>query len=123
MNATAPMRIQRKRTAGWRMPEGAQYVGRPSIFGNPFPVETYGHHAATEHFRRWITGRMPSEEESQLSRCDPGAQYGVSLHHVRIELLRDLPSLRGKTLVCWCRAGRPCHADVLIELANEEPQP
>jgi hypothetical protein len=29
-------RIQRKRTKGWRMPEGAVYVGRPSRWGNPF---------------------------------------------------------------------------------------
>lgn len=31
-----PLRIQRKRTKGWRMPEGAVYVGRPSLFGNPW---------------------------------------------------------------------------------------
>jgi hypothetical protein len=34
----APLRIQRKRTKGWRMPEGAVYVGRPSRWGNPFKV-------------------------------------------------------------------------------------
>ena len=33
-----PKRIQRRRTKGWRMPEGAVYVGRPTIFGNPFRV-------------------------------------------------------------------------------------
>lgn len=32
----APERIQRARTKGWRMPEGAVYVGRPTIYGNPF---------------------------------------------------------------------------------------
>lgn len=32
----APARIQRRRTTGWRMPEGAVYVGRPSKWGNPF---------------------------------------------------------------------------------------
>lgn len=31
-----PKRIQRKRTKGWRMPEGAFYVGRPSKWGNPY---------------------------------------------------------------------------------------
>lgn len=35
---TAPKRIQRKRTAGWRMPEGAVYVGRPTRWGNPFAL-------------------------------------------------------------------------------------
>ena len=35
---TAPKRIQRKRTKGWRMPEGAVYVGRGTKWGNPYPV-------------------------------------------------------------------------------------
>lgn len=34
-----PKRIQRKRTKGWRMPEGAVSVCRPSIWGNPFTVQ------------------------------------------------------------------------------------
>lgn len=33
-----PKRIQRKRSKGWRMPEGAVYVGRPTKWGNPFCV-------------------------------------------------------------------------------------
>jgi hypothetical protein len=33
---TAPQRIQRRRETGWRMPEGAIYVGRPTRWGNPF---------------------------------------------------------------------------------------
>lgn len=34
-----PKRIQRQRTKGWRMPEGAIYVGRPSPWGNPWPID------------------------------------------------------------------------------------
>jgi hypothetical protein len=30
----------------------------------------------------------------------------------------DLVQLRGKNLACYCRIGQPCHADVLLELAN-----
>lgn len=33
-------RIQRRRSLGWRMPEGAVYVGRPSKWGNPFRYRT-----------------------------------------------------------------------------------
>lgn len=33
-----PKRIQRQRKKGWRMPEGAVYVGRPSKWGNPFKI-------------------------------------------------------------------------------------
>ncbi|WP_435109799.1 DUF4326 domain-containing protein [Nocardiopsis synnemataformans] len=38
----APRRIQRRRTRGWRMPESAIYVGRPSRWGNPWPFRTRG---------------------------------------------------------------------------------
>ena len=117
---TAPRRIQRKRTKGWKMPEGAVYVGRPSIFGNPFPVDVYGHERATDLFRRWINRDMSGAEMSRLSRCDPGSEYGLSLVTVRRHILNNLLDIKGKTLACWCCAGRPCHADVLLELANKD---
>ncbi|WP_269062108.1 DUF4326 domain-containing protein [Salipiger marinus] len=30
-----------------------------------------------------------------------------------------MPELRGRDLACWCPDG-PCHADVLLKIANEE---
>lgn len=30
----------------------------------------------------------------------------------------DLAELRGRDLACWCPLDQPCHADVLLELAN-----
>jgi hypothetical protein len=33
-----PIRIQRKRTKGWKMPENTVYVGRGSKWGNPFSI-------------------------------------------------------------------------------------
>jgi len=30
----------------------------------------------------------------------------------------DIATLRGKNLACWCPLDHPCHADVLLELAN-----
>lgn len=35
---------------------------------------------------------------------------------------RDLTELRGKDLACWCPLDQPCHADVILEIANAEPQ-
>lgn len=95
------VRIQRKRTRGWRMPDGAIYVGRPSKWGNPFtvgPDANYSERAA-------IVG-----EYSTWLRFNPEAK----------ELRKSLSELRGKDLACWCRAGQPCHADVLLEIANAE---
>lgn len=30
----------------------------------------------------------------------------------------DIAELRGKDLACFCPLDKPCHADVLIEIAN-----
>ncbi len=87
-----PQRIQRKRTKGWRMPEGAVYVGRPSKWGNPFAVgDDIAGLDATGFFAEFVAPKL------------------------------DLRELRGKDLACWCRLDQPCHADVLLELANKEP--
>ena len=90
---TGPRRIQRRRTRGWRMPEGAVYVGRPTRWGNPFVVTPGG-----------------------LS-----AEMAVTMYqqHVFEELRHLLPELRGKDMACWCPLDAPhCHADVLLRLAN-----
>ena len=38
--------------------------------------------------------------------------FGASL------FTRHLHELRGKNLACWCKLDEPCHADVLLKLAN-----
>lgn len=97
-------RIQRKRTRGWRMPANTVYVGRPTIFGNPF---TYGDVVAD--YRAWLGPY--------------GENLFPSLETKRHLLLKGLSRLRGKNLACWCPLNRPCHADVLLELANAPPTP
>jgi hypothetical protein len=117
-----PVRIQRKRVKGWRMPENTVSVSPPSKFGNPFPVDVYGETGAVDRFRRLMTGKMSSLEMSQSSRCDQWSAppCDISLVSIRRWILDDLEELRGKNLACWCKAG-PCHADVLLELANAPP--
>jgi hypothetical protein len=36
---------------------------------------------------------------------------------------RAVRDLRGKNLACACKPGEPCHADVLLELANRQQVP
>lgn len=45
------------------------------------------------------------------------AMYAASLSG-RPDLLKDLPTLRGKALMCWC-APKPCHGDALIQRLKE----
>lgn len=115
-----PIRVQRQRTAGWRMPPNTIYVGRPTIFGNPWTVEWCkqsgligeGYEAETvvANYRAWLT--YPDEKRLQFHEC-----FGA-YEEQRAELMRRLPELRGKNLACWCSLGQECHADVLLEIAN-----
>lgn len=112
-------RIQRKRTKGWRMPEGAVYVGRPTVWGNPFQLQC----AQTREYRACMVTRY-----ANALNC-----YGPPADRRELELWfrshgwvgaiptgREISSwLRGVNLACWCPLDQPCHADVLLELANK----
>lgn len=101
-----PKRIQRKRTKGWKMPEGAVYVGRPTIWGNPYRCPPLGRQASVDLFRKWIIAR--DGDFARTKRAFPDGPYS---HDIR-------EKLRGKDLVCWCPLTHRCHADVLLEIAN-----
>lgn len=94
-----PVRIQRRRAKGWTMPSNALYVGRPSRWGNPVKVDglVVTPVVAVQAFRDWLTAIVKVDR-------------------------KFLDPLRGKDLACWCPISQPCHADVLLELANVEPR-
>jgi hypothetical protein len=111
-----PERIQLSRKKGWRMPPNTVKVARGRGFstrepgdggwGNPFIVGTPGvpdAATAVRLFREWIEGCIsPDYPEPECTRA-------------------ALEELRGKNLACWCALDKPCHADVLLELANKTP--
>jgi hypothetical protein len=100
-----PQRIQLSRAKGWRMPENTVKVDRSTVYGNPFPAGKPSQAAeAVRVFRHWICETDPWE-------------YGQTMDERRRP---NLTPLRGKNLACWCKPGAPCHADVLLELANRE---
>jgi hypothetical protein len=106
---TKPKRIQRKRTKGWRMPANTVSVTRPGPFGNPFVVgkDCDQPGEAVELFRRTM----------QLAA--DGHDFGENEHGLNcLEIYRHLDWLCGKNLACYCPFDKPCHADVLLELAN-----
>lgn len=102
-----PVRIQRKRIKGWRMPEGAVYVGRPTEWGNRYYV---GHEIA--HVDNTTRRVHDSNHAAALYR----EWFEWQTEHGYPPALDDL---RGKDLCCWCPLDQPCHADVLLELANQ----
>ncbi|WP_269076435.1 DUF4326 domain-containing protein [Sphingobium cupriresistens] len=45
-------------------------------------------------------------------------ESGVESEARRSVILAEIANLRGKNLACWCPLDQPCHADVLLEIAN-----
>ena len=88
------------------MPPNTVSVARPTKWGNPYPVRSSRRFhpkepgstpaQAVEAFRAWMAENLAANAFTRQA----------------------LEELRGKNLACWCKPGAPCHADVLLELAN-----
>lgn len=129
---TAPVRIRLSRAKGWRKPEGAIVVSRPSRWGNPWKpgdpgridmldIELTAPRAldradCAHYFGAWLRGEWTLLPD----RLTPlGVVSALREFDERREaLLAALPAVRGRALCCWCPLDAPCHGDALLELAN-----
>lgn len=74
--------------------EDGVYVGRPTVWGNPYEIGPDGTRAEViEKYRLWIESNIGLQNKAKLE-------------------------LKGKNLICWC-APLPCHADILLKIAND----
>lgn len=105
------------------MPPNAISVTRPGRWGNPFKVGDYvkigngkrqgefGYIKTTNEYANKSYIHLDTIEkvldmyEKYLSDYPPFGLY----------------ELTGKNLACWCKPGSPCHADILLKLANPTP--
>ncbi len=102
------------------MPPNTVYVGRPTDWGNPWRV---GAKVADP-----IAGFFGDGHPSWFGRragdiirdaADAMEMYRLWIHDcARRGAPFPIETLRGKNLACWCPLDQPCHADVLIEIAN-----
>lgn len=75
------------------VPSGAIYVGRPTIYGNPFIIGKDGdRNEVVDKYKEWLLSQPSLVEKAKKE-------------------------LKGKNLICWCAPLR-CHADILLEIAN-----
>lgn len=135
MNA-GPQRIQLSRAKGWRKPPNTVVVSRPHAWGNPYrlgavvadPVNNVNPVAQLDPFFAPPRSELPTTRTrtSMLGERWEQKFYVVETRQQAVDLFRrlcefecyDVSSLRGKNLACWCPLDQPCHADVLLELAN-----
>lgn len=138
--SAVPQRVQRRREKGWTMPQGAVYVGRGTRWGNPFKVERAtpwprwagrapwrivtpdGREWEHEENRRPIVGR----DAADIARYAAAVRGAVDLYALHTGPMGDYEldpaevraALAGRDLACWCPLDQPCHADVLLGIAN-----
>lgn len=107
-----PVRIQLSRRKGWRMPANTMKVDRSTKWGNPFIVGKDGtRDECVKYFTFMLAGHL-------VLATAPGIDGQMEyLKHAR----RNRRFLRGKNLACWCPLDKPCHADVLLQVANQSP--
>jgi len=143
-----PIRIQRKRTKGWKMPPNTKYVGRGSVWGNPYYVKYQK--CPTCGNKMWFLFDTGSElngvpckkveydkvissygtESDALDACInlyrwhiiKRNEINIKNTHKPYYVYPFISDLKGINLACWCKLSDPCHADVLLELANKEEE-
>jgi len=112
----SPRRIQLSRKAGWKMPPNTVKVSRPSKWGNPYKI---GKSASL--FAQSVD--VPDAKTAvRLFEAYAAIPKGEYIGHKRGMSIGDQAyrELRGKNLACWCPLDQPCHADVLLRLANAD---
>lgn len=133
----SPQRVQRNRTKGWRTPpcscgcgSPAIYVGRPTQWGNPYRPVRLPNGTWVARDDNGVEYPGWGDAPGGTWRYRDGAIYDCLRLFDEVEVgygLVNLPTMRvvlgGHDLMCWCALDQPCHADVLLTLANQEARP
>ena len=112
-----PQRLQLRRNRGFRLQEHSRSVNGLEAVKVDRTTQWGNHIVVGEErgigYRPWTAEEAVEQYREDIERdVDPDRPDGS-------EPL-DLSPLRGKNLACWCRLGDPCHADVLLDLANRD---
>lgn len=120
-----PERIQLSRKKGWRKPENTVVVARPSKWGNPYRISE----ESVDNAQAFVV--RGSHVMGVFDTINDARREAVDLFELNIgpmgaweydrdTLVRLIDELRGKNLACWCPLDQPCHADVLLDIANRD---
>jgi Domain of unknown function (DUF4326) len=125
-----PRRVQLKRVKGWRIPPNTVKVDRTTRLGNPFFCHRKGgpgshcrrvtpnvSYCCLDTYAEWL--RSGLEGRDSCTGSVMAVLDAVDGYTERAALVKAVKAARGKNLACWCPLDQPCHADFLLELANQ----
>jgi len=116
-----PKRIQMTRQRPWRAENpDAVRVDRTTKWGNPVKIVPVRKSGPFDLERDGV-GFIGQNTDLEGARRSAAARFrDLVLHHPGLapsaEAIRR--ELAGRDLACWCPLDQPCHADVLLEIAN-----
>lgn len=117
-----PVRVQRKRTKGFKLPENTICVTRGTKWGNPFKIGEYYKYGKAG----FMSPCRPNSIADAKKRGDhiyiatiEDAVYHYEKYITGLMFPLNFKELAGKNLACFCSLDKPCHADVLLEIANK----
>lgn len=103
----------------------AVHCARPSSRGNPFKIGdicdfgngkfTIGSRLHAQTMYRDHVIRFHLQIAAYAKRQPTPGRGGIAAQ----KWVADLLALRGNNLACWCPLNEPCHADLLLRLAND----
>lgn len=141
-----PRRVQMTRHRPWRCDHpDAVIVARPTIWGNPWHPSRPGKRNAVGKldalntrylldvpltaaqvvawYAAWLDGyALHADARPALLTKQGRRAMWDELAERREAIWGAMDTLRGRDLACWCPLDQPCHADVLLDLANTGPE-
>jgi hypothetical protein len=97
------------------MPEGVVYVGRPTDWGNPYVA---GYSLVPTNYQGDLLNATSSDGAIYVTEENCLLLFEMWATQEARQFPLWLENLRGKDLACWCKENAPCHADILLGLAN-----
>lgn len=101
------------------MPPNTVSVTRPGKWGNFFKVGVWFSKLAPDWYVASF-GNSPHFGKEQVRDLEHSLELWREYAACRVKWAPQwLEPLRDKDLACWCKEGAPCHANILLELAND----
>ena len=119
-----PVRIQRKRVKGWKMPENTISVTRPGKWGNCFKIGgryKWGglSNKGIDTLIIVMEAHVPDDKFTTLETAEECIEWYEKYIYLRPGFIDKVKKeLKGKNLACFCKEGHPCHAGILLKIAN-----
>lgn len=121
-----PIRVQRKRSKGFKLPENTICVTRGTQWGNPFRVggyfSLYGQHGKFELYPDAV-GKPGYEDwvfiKDNAIAVEAFENYLKNDYHGKKLVIEAKEKLKGKNLACFCSLDKVCHVDVWFKILSE----